>query len=147
MRTIREAAPPTAVRRHAQLRHEALTRQILGTFFEVYNELGGGFLESVYKEAMSLALTQRGISFEREAPLSVSFRGVVVGSFRADLLVGNKVLVEFKALAALDRSHTAQVLNYLRATELEVALLLNFGPKPLFKRLAFDNSRKCLRLP
>jgi GxxExxY protein len=74
----------------------------------------------------------------------VSFRGTVVGNFRADFLVADKVLVEFKALPALEPSHTAQVLNYLRATELEVALLLNFGPTPTFKRLAFSNARKSL---
>jgi GxxExxY protein len=93
---------------------------------------------------MSLVLAQNGIRHQRETPLTVSFRGTVVGNFRADFLVADKVLVEFKALPALEPSHTAQVLNYLRATELEVALLLNFGPTPTFKRLAFSNARKSL---
>jgi GxxExxY protein len=108
----------------------------------VYKELGHGFLESVYEEAMSIALTQSGLSAERQIPLKVAFRGVVVGDFRADMLVENAVLLELKAGRQLDPSHEAQLLNYLRATEIEVGELLNFGPKPQFKRLAFDNCRK-----
>ena len=98
--------------------HRGLTREILRAFFDVYNELGSGFLESVYREAMSIALRARQIPFVREAPLSVWFRGQVVGSFRADFLVADLVLLEFKALPALEPAHTAQVLNYLRATQL-----------------------------
>jgi GxxExxY protein len=126
----------------SRLRHASLTEQILGAFYEVYNELGRGFLESVYGEALAVALSESGVPYERETRLTVTFRGVVVGTFRPDFLIDSKVLVELKAASALDDGHVAQVLNYLRATALEVALVLNFGPQPTFKRLCFDNTRK-----
>lgn len=123
-----------------------MTERIIGVFYEVYNELGHGFLESVYEEAMAVALPQAGLKVERQVPLRVTFRGVVVGDFRADLLVENSVLLELKASRDIDPAHEAQLLNYLRATEVEVGLLLNFGPKARFKRLAFENSRKGIRV-
>lgn len=125
-----------------RLKHQELTEQIIGVFFEVYNEIGPGFLESVYVEALGLAFRQAGLSVEREMSLSVRFRGEVVGHFRADLVVGGAVLVEAKACMCLSQAHKAQVLNYLRATVLEVALLLNFGPKPTIRRLLLDNVEK-----
>jgi GxxExxY protein len=125
-----------------RLKHQELTEQIIGVFFEVYNEMGPGFLESVYIEALGVAFRQAGLRVEREIPLSVHFRGEVVGHFRADLVVGGAVLVEAKACACLHQAHKAQVLNYLRATVLEVALLLNFGPRPTIRRLLLDNTEK-----
>lgn len=125
-----------------RLKHQGLTGQIIGVFLHVYNELGAGFFESVYVKALSIAFSQAGLSVEREMPLAVRFRGTVIGDFRADLVVGGKVLVETKACPCLISAHSAQVLNYLRATVLEVGLLLNFGPKPSIKRFVFDNSRK-----
>ncbi len=122
--------------------HTELTQQIIGVFYDVYNELGPGFLESVYEAAMAIALEQIGLRVQRQASVRVYFRGAVVGEFRADLLVQEVVLVELKAARATDSSHEAQLLNYLRATRIEVGLLLNFGPKPEIKRLAFDNARK-----
>jgi GxxExxY protein len=124
------------------LKHQDLTARIIRVFFEVYNELGFGFLESVYAEALASAFREVGLGVEKEMPLEVRFRGQVVGQFRADLVVGGAVLVETKACPSLHPAHNAQVLNYLRATILEVGLLLNFGPRPGIKRLAFDNSRK-----
>jgi GxxExxY protein len=124
------------------LKHQELTGQIIRVFLDVYNDLGAGFLESVYVEALALALKQAGLSVAREMPLAVRFRGNVIGHFRADLVVGGRVLVETKACPSLHQVHSAQVLNYLRATVLEVGLLLNFGPRPSIKRLVFDNSRK-----
>ena len=124
------------------LKHQKLTGRIIRVFLDVYNELGAGFLESVYVEALTLALGQVGLAFEREMPFDVRFRGKVIGHFRADLVVGGTVLVEAKACPSLHQTHSAQVLNYLRATVLEVGLLLNFGPRPHIKRLVFDNSRK-----
>jgi GxxExxY protein len=124
------------------LKHQELTARIIRVFFEVYNELGFGFLESVYAEALASAFREAGPTVEREMPLEVRFRGRVVGQFRADLVVGGAVLVEAKACPSLHPAHNAQVLNYLRATVLEIGLLLNFGPRPGIKRLAFDNSRK-----
>jgi GxxExxY protein len=124
------------------LKHRALTEQIIGVFFEVYNELGHGFLESVYEKAFELALTAKNLSVRRQIEVPVWFRGQKVGDFTADMLVQDCVLLELKAGRALDAAHEAQVLNYLRATEIEVGLLFNFGLKPQFKRLAFDNRRK-----
>jgi GxxExxY protein len=123
-------------------RHEALTQKIIGVFYEVYNELGFGFLESVYREAMAMALRAHGLRVEKEFALLARFRGQVVGEFKVDLLVNGSVLVELKAVRSLDPSHQAQTLNYLRAGVLEVALLLNFGPQAQVKRLAFANERK-----
>ena len=95
------------------LKHSTLTERIIGVFFDVYNELGSGFLESIYVEALALALNQAGLSVEREMPLAVSFRGRIIGRFRADLVIGGSVLVEAKACSRLHSRHEAQVLNYL----------------------------------
>jgi GxxExxY protein len=94
---------------------------------------------------MALALRQAGLGVERQFPVRVVFRGAVVGDFRADLFVDRTVLLELKSARDFDSVHEAQLLNYLRATEIEVGLLLNFGPKPQFKRLVFENSRKQIR--
>ena len=125
-----------------RFQHVNLTRQIIRVFFDVYNDLGYGFLESVYQEAMSLTLVSEGLQVEREPTLQVHFRGKVIGVFRADLVVNGSVLVELKAVKTLALIHEAQALNYLRAGVLEVALLLNFGPRPQIRRLAFSNDRK-----
>ena len=125
-----------------RLKHSEITQRIIGVFFQVYNELGHGFLELVYVEALAEALRESGLRIDRELPLAVRFRGRVVGRFRADLVVGGTVLVEVKACSQLKSIHHAQVLNYLRATALEVGLLVNFGPRPQFKRLLFDNYYK-----
>lgn len=123
-------------------KNQEITKKIIGVFYDVYNELGHGFLESVYEQAMVIALAQAGLSVSVQVPIAVFFRGSQVGDFRADILVNNAVLVELKAARALDPSHEAQLLNYLRGTSIEVGLLFNFGPKAEFKRLAFDNERK-----
>jgi GxxExxY protein len=120
----------------AGLLHHRITEQLIGLFFDVYNELGRGFLESVYVGALAVALDQIGLRHRREAALEVVFRGVSVGFFRADLLVEEKVVVEVKAARAIDPVHEAQLLNYMRASRFEVGLLLNFGPQPKFRRLA-----------
>jgi GxxExxY protein len=125
-----------------RFKHQGLTRKIIGVFYDVYNELGHGFLESVYEAAMLIALREAGLKAEPQLPIAVYFRGTRVGDFRADLLVEDAVLLELKAARALDSSHEAQLLNYLRATEIEAGLLLNFGIEPEFKRLAYDNERK-----
>ena len=122
--------------------HSALTERVLGVYYDVYNELGFGFLESVYARAMTVALQASGLHVETEIPIPVWFREHQVGDFRADLVVERCLLLELKAVRVLEPAHEAQTLNYLRATELEVALLLNFGPKPQIRRLAFDNERK-----
>ncbi len=124
------------------LKHSDLTDKIIGTFYEVYNELGFGFLESVYEEAMKIALESKGLKVEQQFPVPVWFRGRKVGSFEADLVVNELVIIELKAVRAIDDAHIAQLLNYLRATEIEVGLVLNFGHKAEFRRKAFDNNRK-----
>jgi GxxExxY protein len=127
------------------MKHEQLTGKIIEIFYEVYNELGHGFLESVYENSLRLALTQTGLFIPPKHPLEVWFRGVIVGVFEPDITVDSSVILEVKAARALDPAHEAQLLNYLRATQIEVGLLLNFGPKPEFKRLVFDNDRKQTR--
>lgn len=124
------------------LRHKDLTETIIGVFYEVYNELGHGFLESVYERAFEIALAARGLEVLRQIEVPVWFRGQKVGDFVADVLVNRCVLLELKAVRTLDSAHEAQILNYLRATEIEVGLLFNFGIKPEFRRLVFENSRK-----
>lgn len=123
-------------------KHAELTEQIIGVFHEVYNELGIGFLEKVYQEAMVLVLRSKGIDVQSEVPVPVWFRGAKIGAYEADFVVAGVVLVELKAGKALDSSHEAQLLNYLRSPELEVGLLLNFGPRPQVRRFAFENERK-----
>ena len=131
----------------SKLLHSEITEKILGIYYDVYNEIGHGFLESVYNNCMFLALTKAGLSVRREVPVPVYFRGQDVGQFKADLVVEGCVLIELKAVQNLDRSHEAQVMNYLRATELEVGLLLNLGsPKPQFRRIVFENSNKKIRV-
>jgi len=128
------------------LKHGGLTEKIIGVFYDVYNELGHGFLESVYEQALAIALGEAGIKFERQPPISVWFRGQQVGDFRGDLLVEDKVLLELKAARTIDEAHEKQLLNYLRATQIEVGLLLNFGLKPQFRRLVYENERKGIRV-
>jgi GxxExxY protein len=127
------------------LKHSDLTGEIIGVFYEVYNELGHGFLESTYSEAMIVALEARGLAVCRQVPVPVWFRGRKVGQYFADLIVEEKILLELKAVRALDSAHEAQLLHYLRATDIEVGLLLNFGLRPQFRRLLFDNERKKTR--
>ena len=113
-----------------------LTGQILGCAFDVQNELGSGFLESVYEKAMVIALSDLGIKTQQQAPIDVNFRGRSVGDFYADLLVDEKVIVELKAVSGLTPQHQSQVINYLKATGIQVGLLINFGqPKLEYRRL------------
>lgn len=123
--------------------HQELTRKIIGCAFEVQNELGVGFLESVYEKAMVVALAQSGIPVQAQAPINVSFRGVIVGSFYADLLVNERVIVELKTVSELSEQHRMQVLNYLNATGIPVGLLINFGnPRLQYRRLTARQSCK-----
>lgn len=111
----------------APLRHADTTAAVLGAFFRVYNQLGPGFLESVYAGALAIELTKRGIPFAREVAATVWYEGQAVGWFHADLIVDGRVLVELKAVEALNEAHGRQVVNYLHATGIGVGLLLNFG--------------------
>ena len=121
------------------LKHREITDKVIKSFYEVYNELGKGFLESVYEQALSIVLAGCGLQVERQKEISVHFRGDVIGEFRADMIVNRKVLLEIKAVRSLSPAHEAQLINYLKATSIEVGLLLNFGKKPEFKRFIHDN--------
>jgi GxxExxY protein len=127
---------------NSNYRHSELTDAIIAVFYEVYNELGYGFLESVYRNSLRLALLEKGLSVEQEVPVAVFFRGKNVGDFRADLVVNGTILLELKTAERIVPAHESQVLNYLRSTSLELGLILNFGPKPQVRRLLLDNSRK-----
>jgi GxxExxY protein len=106
---------------------DALTSKILEACFEVSRELGAGFLESVYEKALLVALKQKNLNAVCQVPLKVKFRGVIVGEFYADILVEGRVLVELKAVSRVLSEHKAQVINYLKATGIEIGLLVNFG--------------------
>jgi GxxExxY protein len=127
------------------LTHFDLTEKIIRGFYEVYNELGHGFLEATYAEALALTLEDAGLTTARPVPVPVWFRGRKIGQYRAHLIVEGVVLLELKAARTLDSAHEAQLLHYLRATDVEVGLLLNFGLRPQFRRLLFDNERKKIR--
>ena len=114
--------------------HKEITDLILGAFYEVYNQPGTGFLESVYSNALALEFEKQGITYESEKAIEVLYKGEIVGEFRADFQVEEKVIVELKVAKSIDNSHIAQTLNYLKATGVEIGLLLNFGPKAEFKR-------------
>jgi GxxExxY protein len=124
------------------MKHEELTEKVIGVFYAVYNELGYGFVESVYEESFAIALIEAGFKVEKQRAIEVWYHGKLVGAFKADLIVNDTILVELKAASCLEKSHEAQILNYLRATTFEVGLLLNFGPRPNVKRKIFDNDRK-----
>jgi len=123
------------------LLHRETTDRILKSFYEVFNELGDGFLESVYENALFLALKDSGLKVERQKDIPVLFRGANVGDFKADIIVEDRIIIELKAIQHLDKIHEAQVINYLKATGIEIGLLINFGPRPEFKRIIFNKER------
>ncbi|MEP7324517.1 MAG: GxxExxY protein [Gemmatimonadota bacterium] len=124
------------------LLHADITQIIIGGFYDVYNQLGYGFLESVYQSALEIELHAAGIAVQRQSDIEVSFRGQCVGKYVADLIVNGQVVVELKAVRTLTPGHEAQLLNLLKATRIEVGLLLNFGPRAEFKRMIMSNSEK-----
>jgi GxxExxY protein len=121
---------------------EELTGQIIKAFYKVYNALGHGFIESVYHNAMIVEFVRCGIPIETEKPLVVYYDGTVVGNFSADLVVDGKIILELKAKEAFHPAHEAQLLNYLRATDIELGFLFNFGKQAEFKRKYFSNKNK-----
>ena len=124
------------------VKHAELTEKIIAAFYAVYNTLGTGFLEKVYRNALALELAKRGLDAQIEIPIRVYYDGVEVGEYFADLVVQKCVLVELKAVEKVSGEHEAQLLHYLRATDYEVGLLLNFGPEPLVRRKVLDAARK-----
>ena len=127
---------------YQDFKHKELTEKIINIFYRVYNKLGYGFLEKVYENAMMIELKKEGILSVSQSPIKVFYEGEVIGEYYADILVDNKVIVEIKAAKQLVEENEAQLLNYLKATDIEVGLLLNFGTQPEVKRKAFDNTRK-----
>lgn len=125
-----------------ELLHKELTDVIIKTFYEVYNELGYGFLEKVYQNSLYLELKNKGYKVEAQKKISVYYKGIEVGEYYADLIVDNTIILELKAADCIVKDFENQILNYLRATDCEVGLLLNFGKKPEFKRKIFENYKK-----
>lgn len=125
-------------------KHSDITDKIIKAFYNVYNKLGFGFLEKVYEHALLIELRKMGIEAVNQFMIKVHYDGVEVGNYFADLFVENCVIVEIKAAEGLIEEHEAQLINYLKATNIEVGLLLNFGKQPAFKRKVFSNSYKTL---
>ena len=121
------------------VRDKTISEQVIYCAYKVSNGLGFGFLESVYENALCVELNKLGIAFQQQAPIDVMYRQQLVGHFVADLIVESKLLVELKAVSAFSQQHSAQVMNYLRATELQVGLLINFGAsKVSIKRIVWQ---------
>lgn len=119
--------------------HQDITEKIIKAFYQVYNTLGYGFLERVYQKALLIELRKMGLICKEEYPVKVYYNEMQVGDYRADIIVENKVIIENKASESLCDDHEYQLINYLKATEIEIGLLLNFGKKPEFKRKIFTN--------
>jgi len=127
---------------YQDFKHKELTEKIINIFYRVYNKLGYGFLEKIYENAMMIEFKKDGIPAVPQSPIKVFYEGEVIGEYYADILVDNKAIVEIKASKRLVEENEALLLNYLKATDIEVGLLLNFGTEPEVKRKAFDNTRK-----
>ena len=126
-------------------KHSELTQQVLKAFYKVYNTLGYGFLEKVYENALLFELQKMGFLCSQQFPIDVFYEEKKVGYYYADVIVEQKVILELKAADGLCAEHEAQLTNYLKATDIEVGLLLNFGKEPQFKRKVFSNEHKNLK--
>ena len=124
--------------------HFDVTSKIINAFYNVNNKLGFGFLEKVYENSLKLELLNMDLEVEQQKNIRVYYNAIEVGDYFADLIVNNLVIVELKAAESLCPEHEAQLINYLRATKIEVGLLLNFGHKAEFRRKIFTNDRKNL---
>ncbi len=122
--------------------HKEITDQILKAFYKVYNELGFGFLEKVYENALIIELRKAGLVCYKQQPVNVFYDEINVGSYYADIVVNDCVIIELKAAEALIEAHELQLVNYLKATQIEIGILLNFGKVPSFKRKIFTNDKK-----
>ena len=129
------------------LKHHELTGTIIEAFYKVFNTMGYGFLEKVYENCMAIELRKRGLKVVKQDHIMVYYEGEDVGEYYSDLLVEDKVIVELKAAETLIKKHEVQLINYLKATSVEVGLLLNFGENPKFKRKVFSNERKRMLPP
>lgn len=120
--------------------HKELTSDIIQCFYKVYNSLGYGFLEKVYENSLKIELENSGLFVEKQQPISVYYSGKLVGEYFADLVIEKKVVVELKAAESLCEEHEIQLINYLKATQYEIGLLLNFGKKPEIRRKIFTHA-------
>ncbi len=130
-----------------RLLHGDISHEVLGAFFRVHTALGHGFLEAVYRRALAEELRQRRLHVAVEVPFVIQFAGATVGEYRADLVVEHKIVVECKVAEFLTAVHEAQLLNYLRASRLELGLLLNFGSRATFRRLVCSSKERLLQSP
>jgi GxxExxY protein len=124
--------------------HENLTEKIIKCFYNVYNTLGFGFLEKVYENALLIELKKEGLNVSKQFPIKVYYNNCVVGEYFADITVNDCIILELKAAEVLIEEHELQLINYLKATEIEIGLLLNFGKKPEIRRKIFTNDRKLI---
>ena len=124
------------------MKHEEITKEIIKAFYKVYNALGYGFLEKVYLNALLIELLEVGFQVEKQRKIEVFYSGKLVGEYYADIMVNSIIILELKAHECILEEHENQLINYLKATEVEVGLLLNFGKKPEIKRKVFDNILK-----
>ena len=122
--------------------HKDLTSKIINCFYTVYNTLGYGFLEKVYENALKIELEKKRLNVEKQKQIKVYYDDLLVGEYFADLFVEDKIIIELKAAETLCEEHEYQLINYLKATDIEVGLLLNFGKTPQLKRKIFTNDRK-----
>jgi GxxExxY protein len=120
------------------LKYEELTRKVRDCAYRVFHELGSGFLERVYKNALAVEFQEQSILYEQQKSVTVSYRGRIVGEYVADMVLDNKIIVELKAVKGIEDIHFAQLFNYLKATGFEVGLLINFGPRFTFKRRIYN---------
>jgi len=125
--------------------YKDLTSAVIQAFYKVYNILGYGFLEKVYENALKIELLNSGFYIEKQKPINVYYESNLVGEYFADLIVNKKVIIELKGSDSLIEEHECQLINYLKATDIEVGLLLNFGKKPEIRRKIFMNKNKNLR--
>jgi GxxExxY protein len=123
-----------------EYKYSDITEKIIKCAYDVYNKLGSGFLEKVYENSLFFKLIKLGLKAEQQYPIKVSFENEIVGEFFADLLVEDKVIVELKAIQELNEIHEAQLINYLKATKIEIGLLINFGPKIQIKRRIYTKN-------
>lgn len=126
--------------------HSELTKEIISAFYEVYNTLGYGFLEKVYENSLMIELMDRGFKVENQKSINVYFKGRITGEYFADIVVEDKVILELKAVEKLNEEHEFQLINYLKASQIEIGLLLNFGKNPQICRKVFSNKNKSLNL-
>ncbi len=120
-------------------KHSEITEKIIKAYYQVYNQLGYGFLEKIYERAMMIELPKHGLKCERQKNIKVFYHETEIGNYYADIIVEDCIIIELKAVETIAPEHEVQIVNYLKATEIEIGLLLNFGPKPQFRRRVFSN--------